>query len=159
MKKFLLIILFFLPANLFALEVFCRFEEVYKNSSTQQGFFLLKEDKLRYEYLDQNLYTIIVKNKEYFLILNNHKDSFSKLEENTEMIDEISNILLDFPNIKNIYVRSDYTYIIEKNSNNFIKRVAIKSNDLNISINFFNCETKAIEDKYFMHFPLRKYTL
>ena len=124
----------------------------------QRNRLFIKEDKLRYEYLDQNLYTIIVKNKEYFLILNNHKDSFSKLEENTEMIDEISNILLDFPNIK-IYTQEHYTYIIEKNSNNFIKRVAIKSNDLNISINIFNCETKAIEDKYFMHFPLRKYPL
>ena len=159
MKFHFLILLIILPINLSALEASCRFEEVYKDGLTQQGFFLMKEDNFRYEYLDQNLYTIIIKNNKYFLIPNNQKESFSIIEENTELIDELSKLLLDFPNIGDFYNKGEYTYLIEKSSNNFIKRIAIKSNELNMSINFYNCNFKGINDKFFMHFPLRPYSL
>ena len=50
MKPFILIFLFI--ANLsFAVEVSCKFEEVYGNGDTQQGIFLLKNQNLRYEYM------------------------------------------------------------------------------------------------------------
>ena len=159
MKKIIFLFLFFLPTNLFAFEAFCWFEEVYKDSSTQQGFLLIKNDKIRYEYLDENLYTIIIKNNKYFLIPNNQKDSFSIIEENTELIDELAKVFLKFPYIDDLYNRGEYTFSIEKSSDNFIKRVAIKSKDLNMSINFFDCKFKVIHDKYFMHFPLRPYML
>tara|TARA_A200000113_G_C8720129_1_gene308065 strand:+ start:134 stop:613 length:480 start_codon:yes stop_codon:yes gene_type:complete len=157
MKKIFFIFLFFLPQNSNALEALCSFEEVYKNGSIQQGFFLLKDNKLRYQYLDQNLFTIIIKKNKYFLVPNNQKDSFSVLNENIELIEEFAKMLSDFPNIKDTYNRSGYTYLIEKSSNNFIKRVAIKSSDLNLSINFLNCEFKSIQDKYFIHFPILPY--
>ncbi len=159
MKKIIFLFLFFLPTNLLASEAFCWFEEVYKDSSTQQGFLLIKNDKLRYEYLNENLYTIILKNNKYFLIPNNQKDSFSILDENTELIDELAKVFLEFPYIDDLYSRGEYTFSIEINSENFIKRVAIKSKDLNMSINFFDCEFKVVQDKYFMHFPLRPYML
>ncbi len=159
MKKYILIILFFLPANLNSLELSCRFEEVYKDGSTQQGFFLIKEGKLRYEYLDKNLFTIIIKDNRYYLIPNNQKDSFSILDENTEMIDDLSNVLLDFPNINEVYEIREYTYLIEKSSNDFIKRIAIKSKEINMSINFLNCQFKDIHDKFFLHFPIMPYKL
>ncbi len=159
MKKYILIILFFLPANLNSLELSCRFEEVYKDGSTQQGFFLIKEGKFRYEYLDKNLFTIIIKDNRYYLIPNNQKDSFSILDENTEMIDDLSNVLLDFPNINEVYEIREYTYLIEKSSNDFIKRIAIKSKEINMSINFLNCQFKDIHDKFFIHFPIMPYKL
>ena len=159
MKKYILIILFFLPANLNSLELSCRFEEVYKDGSTQQGFFLMKEGKFRYEYLDKNLFTIIIKDNRYYLIPNNQKDSFSILDENTEMIDDLSNVLLDFPNINEVYEIREYTYLIEKSSNDFIKRIAIKSKEINMSINFLNCQFKDIHDKFFIHFPIMPYKL
>ena len=37
----------------------CNFEEVYGNGDTQQGIFLLKNQNLRYEYYDNDLFTII----------------------------------------------------------------------------------------------------
>ena len=40
--------IFFKTFNLFAIEVKCNFEEVYQNGETQQGIFLIKKDKLRY---------------------------------------------------------------------------------------------------------------
>ncbi len=159
MKKYILIILFFLPANLNSLELSCRFEEVYKDGLTQQGFFLIKEEKFRYEYLDKNLFTIIIKDNKYYLIPNNQKDSFSILDENTELIDDLSSVLLDFPNINEVYEIREYTYLIEKSSNDFIKRIAIKSKEINMSINFLNCQFKDIHDKFFMHFPIMPYKL
>ena len=39
MKKYILLLLIFLPAHLYSLELSCRFEEVYKDGLTQQGFF------------------------------------------------------------------------------------------------------------------------
>ena len=46
MKKYILIILFFLPANLNSLELSCRFEEVYKDGSTLTGFLFNKRRKV-----------------------------------------------------------------------------------------------------------------
>tara|TARA_E500000178_G_C16483271_1_gene514035 strand:- start:46 stop:528 length:483 start_codon:yes stop_codon:yes gene_type:complete len=157
MKKYILLLLFFLPAHLYSLELSCRFEEVYKDGLTQQGFFLMKKGKFRYEYLDENLFTIIIKDNKYYLVPNNQKDSFRTLNENTELIDELLSVLSDFQNINEVYERGEYTYLIEKSSNEFIKRIAIKSKEINMSINFLNCKFKDIHDKYFMHFPLRPY--
>ena len=67
MKKFLII--FFLQINtLFGFDVSCSFEEVYGNGDVQQGQLFFKDQKLRYEYFDKNLFTIIAKNGNYFLI-------------------------------------------------------------------------------------------
>ena len=82
MKKILFIILF--PINhLFAFEVTCNFEEVYQNNEVQQGVFLIKGKNLRYQYYDQDLFTIIVKNEKYFLINNRNKvvQNFNKKSE------------------------------------------------------------------------------
>ena len=40
----------------------CNFEEVYKNGQIQQGFFLLKDKELRYEYTNHDLYKIFFLN-------------------------------------------------------------------------------------------------
>ena len=67
MKK--LIVLFLIYVNFsYALEVTCNFEEVYTDSGVQQGIFLLKDQNLRYEYYDSDLFTIIVRNGNFFLI-------------------------------------------------------------------------------------------
>ena len=53
MKK--LAIILCLQINIaYCLEVSCDFEEVYGNGEVQQGQFLYKNKKLRYEYFDKN---------------------------------------------------------------------------------------------------------
>ncbi len=147
----------FLLKNTFALEISCLFEEVYQNAEIQQGFFLIKNSKLRYEYHDENLFTIIAKKGKFYLISNSNKDSFRILDEDIELIDELMKIISDFPNVNEIYSINKRIYKIERNSKNFIKRIAINSDDLKISINFLNCEFKKIQDKFFRHFPLEEY--
>ena len=155
MKKFL--ILFFLKINsVYALEVKCNFEEVYGNGEVQQGLFFLKNQKLRYEYFDKNLFTIIAKNKNFFLINQSHNNNVSKINKNTEILDAFMNIASEYPNIKNKYRYNDAIIIIEKSSNSFIKRISINAENLNLSINLIDCNFEKIHDNYFNHFNFVK---
>lgn len=155
MKKFLLFILF--PLNyLYAVEVKCQFEEVYQNSDVQQGVFLIKDKMLRYEYYDQDLFTIITKNNNFFLV-NNRSKIVQNIKENTESLNQLVEIISDFPNIKNVYNNEKLNVKIEKSANKFIKRVSIKSEDLNLSINILDCKFIEINKKYFRHFNFEEY--
>ena len=156
MKK---LILFFLLSynSLFAVEIKCDFEEVYQNGDVQQGFFLLKDQMLRYQYFHENLYTIIAKNDNYFLVNNYDNKIVQKITENTEAIKSLIKISSKFPNIKNQYEQNKMKIKIEKNSNNFIKRIAIISNQINLSINILNCNFQKINKKYFKPFNFEKY--
>ena len=142
---------------MYSVEVTCNFEEVYQNSEIQQGIFFIKDKMLRYQYYDQDLFTIIIKNNSYFLI-NNRTKVVQNLKEKTESLDQLIEIVSDFPNIKNIYNNSDGLAVkIEKNSNKFIKRVSIKSQEINVSINIMNCKFNEINKKYFRHFNFEEY--
>ena len=113
MKKTLII--FFLSINsLFAIEVKCNFEEVYQNGEVQQGIFLLKDKALRYQYYDEDLYTIIAKNNYYYLVNNFNTKTVHKATENTELIANFIEISSDFPNIKNQYHKDGFQVKIEK---------------------------------------------
>ena len=58
MKYIYFVLMALMFKNLNALELYCDFEEVYLDGTTQQGFFLIKDDKMRYEYLDEKLFII-----------------------------------------------------------------------------------------------------
>ena len=155
MKKILIFILF--PLNfLSALEVTCNFEEVYKNSEVQQGVFLIKDKMLRYQYYDQDLFTIISKNNNHFLI-NNRTKVVQNIKEKTESLNQLITIISDFPNIDTIYKGENSVVKIEKSKNKFIKRVSIKSEKLNLSINIMNCNFNEVDKKYFKHFNFEEY--
>ena len=141
---------------MYGVEVSCNFEEVYQNSETQQGVFLIKDKMLRYQYYDQDLFTIIVKNNKYFLI-NNRDKIVQNLKEESRLLDQIIEIISDFPNINNTYISDNLIVKIEKSSSMFIKRVSVKSEELNLSINIMNCNFDKIDKKYFRHFNFQKY--
>lgn len=155
MKKIILIILF--PLNyLFAIETTCNFEEVYQNGEIQQGVFLIKNQMFRYQYYDQDLFTIISKKNNYYLVKNNTK-TVQKIDKNTDTIQALVEIISDFPNLKDTYQYNNSIIKIEHGANKFIKRVSIKSEKLNLSINILNCNFDKIEKKYFKHFDFEEY--
>ena len=150
MKKILLLILF--PFNLlYAIEVTCNFEEVYQNSEVQQGIFLIKNKMLRYQYYKHDLFTILAKNNK-FLIANNHSKVVQKLNNKTESLEALLEIISDYPNINNSYEYNEMFIKIEKSKKKFLKRVSIQSDKLNLSINIMNCKFNKIDKKYFRHF-------
>ena len=155
MKKIILIILF--PINyLFAIEATCNFEEVYQNGEIQQGVFLIKNQMFRYQYYDQDLFTSISKKNNYYLVKNNTK-TVQKIDKNTDTIQALVEIISDFPNLKDTYQYNNSIIKIEHGANKFIKRVSIKSEKLNLSINILNCNFDKIEKKYFKHFDFEEY--
>ena len=149
----LFIIIFLFLSNLsFAVEVSCNFEEVYGNGDTQQGILLLKNQNLRYEYYDNELFTIIARDEHFFLIHRAHKNNVQKITENTILLETFINISSDYPNIKKNYIIEDIKIMIEKSADKFIKRISVNSDSVNVSINLVDCNFNNIDRKYFKVF-------
>ena len=145
MKYLYLLIILFLTTLTHAIEKYCQFEEVYSNGDVQLGFLLIKDEKIRYEYSNQNLYTIIHQAENSFVIQNDNKHIVQKISQDARVLDSLIEILSQYPNIKEHYYFEDLSIKIEKNRKNFIKRLGIQSNNLNLSINLIDCEDYTIE--------------
>ena len=155
MKKIIFFLLLY--SNLaFSLEVKCNFEEVYISGQTQNGALFFKDKKMRYQYFDNKLYTIIYKNNNFYLIHNFDTNIVEKINKNTDIIQNISEIIQDYPSIDHEYKKNNFILKIEKNSKNFIKRISIRSDELNLSINIYGCDYDQIDNKYFNHFNFIK---
>ena len=132
----------------FANNIKCNFEEVYKDGSTQYGLLLYSNGLLRYQYEDKQLFTIIYNNN-YYLVRNDNKKIVNKLDED-KVLNELSKILNDYPNIKDSYVSNSIEINIEKNINDiFIKRISVKSDKVNLSIYLLECDFKSISKNFF----------
>ena len=141
----------------FSLEMSCAFEEVYQNGEIQQGFFLIKDDKLRYEYYSKNLFTIIYNQDLFFLIENRDKTEYFKLTKNTEILEAILNVIKDYPNFKKNYYFEDVKIGIELSDKNIIKRIILLSNENNLSIYINDCDFSPIKNLFFTYSPLFEY--
>ena len=156
--KFLLLIFFtFLSFKVISSEFQCNFEEVYSNGEIQTGVILIKKDKLRYEYLKKELFTLLFVNNNLFSIENRDRKKAYMIEDHNNLINDIMKIYADFPNIKKSYMKNGKVFDIEISKENFIKRLAIKSNSLNLSIYFFDCSSGDIKNKYFNFNPFFEY--
>lgn len=155
MKIFISSLFLFFANYSFALEVKCSFEEVYQDGSIQQGIILLKEDNLRYQYLNLNLYTII--NNSHGLFLVNNKNRLPQdLEFNTEIINFLINQSLIFPNNKDSYSSENFNAkIINSQNRLFIKNIIINSKKINLNIHFYDCNEGPIDKLVFHHNPLK----
>jgi len=135
----------------------CSFEEVYENGEQQQGYFFFQNNKIRYEYLNKNLYTILFINNNFYLIENLDRKKIQLVPENNTAFPILSEIFLSFPNLKQTYKNKDYEVNIEESSNIFLKRVVIKSIDMNVSIYFINCNNDNLNEELFNFNPFLEY--
>ena len=85
---------------------------------------LLKNQNLRYEYYDKELYTIIARDENFFLIHRAHKNNVQKITENTILPETFIDISTEYPNIKKNYIIEDIKIMIEKSADKFIKRIS-----------------------------------
>ena len=143
--------------NINSLELFCKFEEVYQNGEIQQGFFLVKDNKFRYEYNSKNLYTIIHNQNIFLLIENTDTSRFFKLEKDTEVLEAISEIINDYPNFKKDYYLDNAILKVEFNKKDFVKRIVLLSEKINLSVYINDCEFLPIKNIYFSYSPFFKY--
>tara|TARA_B100000242_G_scaffold279307_1_gene237709 strand:- start:1407 stop:1886 length:480 start_codon:yes stop_codon:yes gene_type:complete len=135
--------------------VSCDFEEVYEDGSTQSGYMLFNDGLLRYEYKDTQLFTIIF-NNDYFLIRNDNQNTINKLE-NDDILNELKLIIKKYPEIDDFYNNNDLKIKITHSKEiDFIKRISINSEKVNLSIYFINCNFKDIPKRLFQPFAFEK---
>ena len=155
MIKYLILIIFPFK-SVFALQIDCKFEEVYHDGSIQNGQVLINDNNIRYEYFDDILYTIIKNSNGIFLVKNYQKKKSERVYD--PLIREIFTIYDDFPNLKSTYTTDNFevnVYFSKKHI--FISRVSVLSNRVNVSIYFNDCEIKEINEIYFRVDPLHDY--
>ena len=144
--------------HLYALEFSCDFEEVHSNGTVNQGIVLLKKDKLRYEYHDEDLFIIFVEGEQTYLF--DKKTNTSKnIKNNLDSIQIIMKLANQFPYIKKDFKEKDTHIKIELNSqNNFIKRISIDSKRARLSLYLKNCILdKTINNIFFKFNPVFEY--
>ena len=144
--------------QLYALEFSCDFEEVHSNGTVNQGIVLLKKDKLRYEYHDEDLFIIFVEGEQTYLF--DKKTNTSKnIKNNLDSIQIIMKLANQFPYIKKDFKEKDTHIKIELNSqNNFIKRISIDSKRARLSLYLNNCILdKPINNIFFRFNPVFEY--
>ena len=144
--------------SLNSLEFSCDFEEVHANGTVNQGIVLLKEDKLRYEYLNKDLFIIFVDGKETYLF-DKKKQKVKNIKQNLDAIQIIMKLADKFPNIENDFEENNIKIQIEFNqNNNFIKRISINSKRARLSLYLNNCLLdKPINNIFFKFNPVFKY--
>lgn len=151
--SFSLIASFFFFSAAAAVELHCKFEEVYHDQKQQNGLILIKNDHVRYQYDDKTLFTIIKNQYGNYLIPNYQKEKFQKINNN-KIIESLISIYNDYPDIKTQYIIEDIFLKIDKSlENNFLKRIAIISDEHNLSIHFFDCHQTNIDKKFFQAGP------
>ena len=91
-----------------------------------------------------------------FLIYQAYKNNVSKINENTEILEIFMDIASEYPDLRDTYSFNNTNIIVEKSINNFIKRVSINADNVNVSINLLNCKFGPINNKYFKHFNFEK---
>jgi len=150
--------LFLLVSSSNALEIKCDFEEVYSDGTVQNGFFLIKNKMLRYQYNNNDLFTLFHKQDEFFLVRNNNLGQIQKLTDNLDLVKELIKISSEYPNIESEYVNNEMVIKLERQlSNKFYKRISINSEKLNMSIYFNECKPIKINKRYFNHNPYFEY--
>ena len=154
MKKNLIFLtfIFFISKTVFSLEVTCQFEEVYMDGSNQQGIFFFDNNKLRYQYNSPQLYTLIYDNFELHAVQNNNTNIHQLVIDQFNIVKSLKDISSDYPNFKKNYKFSNQEIIVEINKNrNFIKRLVFKSEQLNLSIYFQDCQFTNVNPKLFSY--------
>ena len=157
MNRFLLTLVFIMPfiisPHLQALEFSCDFEEVHSNGTVNQGVVLLKKDKLRYEYHNDDLFIIFVEGEQTYLF-DKKTDTSKNIKNNLDAI-----IYGVIPNIFKNFKEKDTHIKIELNrQNNFIKRISIDSKRARLSLYLNNCVLdKPINNIFFKFNPVFEY--
>ena len=144
--------------HLYALEFSCDFEEVHSNGTLNQGIVLLKKDKLRYEYHDEDLFIIFVEGEQTY-IFDKKTNTSKNIKNNLYSIQIIMKLANQFPYIKKDFKEKDTHIKIELNSqNNFIKRISIDSKRARLSLYLNNCILdEPINNIFFKFNPVFEY--
>jgi|TARA_B100001063_G_C16745956_1_gene547517 hypothetical protein len=149
---FLAMINLLILSSSYSFEVTCEFEEVYMDGSNQQGIFILDNNKLRYQYHNRKLYTLIYDGVQLHAVQNSDIKFYQLVKDQHNVISALKDIFKDYPNFRSNYQYDSQSIIVEMNGNkDFIRRLVLKSEQLNLSIYFQNCNFDEIDHKLFSY--------
>ena len=104
MKYLYIFLAIIAPKLIAAQDISCRFEEVYSNGQTQEGHILYTKNKIRYQYLRDDLFSIFYsKLWKWKVLKNDTKQEINISQKNLELMMKVKDIFDDFPNIEKIY--------------------------------------------------------
>lgn len=154
--RYFLIIFLLLNFNYgFSYEMSCKFEEVYKDGSIQTGFIAVKNKKIRYQYNDDQLFTLFANEGKIFIVKNNDLSNFQKLNKDTSNLEEIFDLIIS-NNLKfeGKIVKDNLVLNFEKSRlTDFYKRISVNAINMNLSIYFNDCNIVQMHDRFFQHSP------
>ena len=133
----------------------CKFEEVYKDGSIQTGFIAVKNKKIRYQYNDDQLFTLFANEGKIFIVKNNDLSNFQKLNKDTSNLEEIFDLIIS-NNLKfeGKIVKDNLVLNFEKSKlTDFYKRISVNAINMNLSIYFNDCNIVQMHDRFFQHSP------
>ena len=139
----------------FSYEMSCKFEEVYKDGSIQTGFIAVKNKKIRYQYNDDQLFTLFANEGKIFIVKNNDLSNFQKLNKDTSNLEEIFDLIIS-NNLKfeGKIVKDNLVLNFEKSKlTDFYKRISVNAINMNLSIYFNDCNIVQMHDRFFQHSP------
>ena len=114
---------------------------------------------MRYQYNNKDLYTLFFKNSEFFIVNHRNNENFQKINQNTDLIQELFNLYQKYPNIKNVYSKNNLLIKLEPSLEKiFYKRVSIASESLNLSIYLNDCKKRNFQQKYYKNENFLNYT-
>ena len=105
------------------------------------------------------LFNFIIKTSfEININLKNFDEQIQKIKENTEVISELIKIYNNFPNLNRNYYTKNFEIELDKSlTNNFYKRISIKSPQLNMNIYLNDCSFISVHEKFFQYNPYFSY--
>lgn len=157
MRKILFFFIYIISINAYSSEFVCSFEEVYSDGSMQQGRVLIKNDLIRYQYQDPQLFTII-HNTNTYAVRNNDHSVVQKIDLKFELLQALIKIFLDDIKSNTQYIDQDLNILLEKSLNfNFYKRISIMNKKVNLSIYFNDCRDEILSKNLFYQNPFLKY--
>jgi hypothetical protein len=147
---FFVILNSFIFSNSYGLEITCEFEEVYMDGSNQQGIFILSNNNLRYQYHNRKLYTLIYDGVQLHAVKNSDVNYYQLVKDQYNIIRALKDITKDYPNLKSNYQFNNQSITLEMNEKkDFMKRLVFKSEQINLSIYFQDCNFGEIDNRLF----------
>ena len=91
------------------------------------------------------------------MIENIDTTKYFKIDKDTEVLESMLTIINDYPDFKKNYYLINASLRVELNRDDFIKRIVLLSDKVNLSVYINDCEFSSIENIYFSYSPFFKY--
>ena len=156
LKKFLFInLIFFTIIGVFTFAYIKNVQpNLIKKKSIQKELFLEEDYRTQSQGKNQRIFYPL--NEKTLFKTNQKFRIFTKnLKKKEKSINTKSRVF----KIKNYYEIESIKVKVEKDSNNFIKRISINSEKVNVSVNIMNCKYENINNKYFKLFDFQNLKL